>query len=233
MKKKVGELYDKPIVIGNPNEVNKDEILLKNTGGGITLSERKDGELENITSSFSPRCFILDTNDIVCSSGFIELAFGHINLAQYSNTNNVIMFPDPNDCIDRDENFCDVDTWVSVNKEHIVAEISYEEFLGNKVDGYFSKIRLIHPGNTNDSMVESPYFLDDFSKQRLNYLLNNPDKAKYNFISLATRSEQRPDYACIKYVLPYGEYIRIGINKTPFTGSIDSILIRPNAEVLK
>ena len=34
MKKKVGELYDKPIVVGNPNEVNKDEILLKNDGGG-------------------------------------------------------------------------------------------------------------------------------------------------------------------------------------------------------
>lgn len=233
MKKKVGELYDRPIVIGNPNEVNKDEILLKNNGGGITLSERKDGELENITSSFSPRCFILDTNDIVCSPGFIELAFGHINLAQYSNTNNVIMFPDPNDCLDNNENFCDVDTWVSVNKEHIVAEISYEEFLGNKVDGYFSKIRLIDPGNTNDSMVESPYFLDDFSKRRLNYLLNNPDKAKYNFISLTPRGVERPDYACIKYVLPYGEYIRIGIIKTPFLGDVTDIVIPFNAEVLK
>jgi hypothetical protein len=36
MKKKVGELYDKPIVIGNPNEFNKNEIsmhslLLNNT----------------------------------------------------------------------------------------------------------------------------------------------------------------------------------------------------------
>ena len=28
MKKKVGELYDKPIVIGNPNEFTKDEIPL-------------------------------------------------------------------------------------------------------------------------------------------------------------------------------------------------------------
>lgn len=34
MKKKVGELYDKPIVVGNPNDITKNEILLKNDGGG-------------------------------------------------------------------------------------------------------------------------------------------------------------------------------------------------------
>ena len=34
MKKKVGELYDKPIVIGNPNEFTKDEIDLKSLKGG-------------------------------------------------------------------------------------------------------------------------------------------------------------------------------------------------------
>ena len=28
MKKKVGELYDKPIVIGNPNEFTKNELPL-------------------------------------------------------------------------------------------------------------------------------------------------------------------------------------------------------------
>lgn len=33
MKKKVGELYDKPIVIGNPNEFNKNEIALSELGG--------------------------------------------------------------------------------------------------------------------------------------------------------------------------------------------------------
>jgi hypothetical protein len=33
MKKKVGELYDKPIVIGNPNEFNKNEIALSDLGG--------------------------------------------------------------------------------------------------------------------------------------------------------------------------------------------------------
>lgn len=34
MKKKVGELYDKPIVIGNPNEFTKNEIALSELGGG-------------------------------------------------------------------------------------------------------------------------------------------------------------------------------------------------------
>ena len=33
MKKKVGELYNKPIVIGNPNEFNKNEIALSDLGG--------------------------------------------------------------------------------------------------------------------------------------------------------------------------------------------------------
>lgn len=33
MKKKVGELYDKPIVIGNPNEFTKNEIALSKLGG--------------------------------------------------------------------------------------------------------------------------------------------------------------------------------------------------------
>lgn len=34
MKKKVGELYDKPIVVGNPNEFTKNEIALSKLGGG-------------------------------------------------------------------------------------------------------------------------------------------------------------------------------------------------------
>lgn len=33
MKKKVGELYDKPIVVGNPNEFNKNEIALSELSG--------------------------------------------------------------------------------------------------------------------------------------------------------------------------------------------------------
>lgn len=37
MKKKVGELYDKPIVVGNPNEFTKNEIALSELGGGNLL----------------------------------------------------------------------------------------------------------------------------------------------------------------------------------------------------
>lgn len=40
MKKKVGELYDKPIVIGNPNEFTKNEIPLEtltNSEGGSQM----------------------------------------------------------------------------------------------------------------------------------------------------------------------------------------------------
>lgn len=40
MKKKVGELYDKPIVVGNPNEFTKNEIPLKtltNSEGGSQM----------------------------------------------------------------------------------------------------------------------------------------------------------------------------------------------------
>ena len=39
MKKKVGELYDKPIVIGNPNEFTKNEIALSELGGGLLMME--------------------------------------------------------------------------------------------------------------------------------------------------------------------------------------------------
>ena len=34
MKQKVGELYGKPIVVGNPNEFEKHEIPLNDLGGG-------------------------------------------------------------------------------------------------------------------------------------------------------------------------------------------------------
>lgn len=37
MKKKVGELYDKPIVIGNPNEFTKNEIALDELGGDLMM----------------------------------------------------------------------------------------------------------------------------------------------------------------------------------------------------
>lgn len=43
MKKKVGELFDKPIVIGNPNEFEKYEIPLKDLlEGKIKLEDIKE-----------------------------------------------------------------------------------------------------------------------------------------------------------------------------------------------
>lgn len=42
-KKKVGELFDKPIVVGNPNEFEKHEIPLNDLlEGKISLEDIKD-----------------------------------------------------------------------------------------------------------------------------------------------------------------------------------------------
>lgn len=51
--RKIGELKGKPIVEGNPNEVKNNQIHAKTEGGGITLSERKNGNLETISGSSS------------------------------------------------------------------------------------------------------------------------------------------------------------------------------------
>lgn len=184
----------------------------------------------------TPRCFILDTIDIVCAPNFIQLTDGNVTSPNLINKQNVIMFPDPTDCLNPDYELCDIETWISINKEHIIAEISYEEFLGNKVDGHFSKIRLVHPGSTESSEVESPYFLDDFSKQRLNYLSNNRDKAIYNFISLTSPSEQKPSYAKITnfytFISNNIKHVVINIERIPPFGNINTIIIPLNAEVL-
>lgn len=50
MKKKVGELFHKPIVIGDPNIVTDNEILLQEINKKIVLSERtEDGEFSTMT----------------------------------------------------------------------------------------------------------------------------------------------------------------------------------------
>lgn len=49
--RKIGELKGKPIVEGNSNEVKNNQIHIKTEGGGITLSERKNGNLETISGS--------------------------------------------------------------------------------------------------------------------------------------------------------------------------------------
>jgi hypothetical protein len=47
MKKKVGELYDKPIVVGNPNEFEKHEIPLSDLGGDSVDDGMEYFKLEN------------------------------------------------------------------------------------------------------------------------------------------------------------------------------------------
>lgn len=51
--RKIGELKGKPIIEGNPNEIKNNQIHAKTEGGGITLSERKNGSLETISGSNS------------------------------------------------------------------------------------------------------------------------------------------------------------------------------------
>lgn len=62
MKKKIGELYDKPIVIGNPNEFTKNEIPLKSLGESFddgmeyykidTKFLEIAGDVQNVLSQF-------------------------------------------------------------------------------------------------------------------------------------------------------------------------------------
>lgn len=51
--RKIGELKGKPIIEGNPNEIKNNQIYAKTEGGGITLSERKNGSLETISGGNS------------------------------------------------------------------------------------------------------------------------------------------------------------------------------------
>lgn len=140
MKKKVGELYDKPIVVGNPNEVNKDEILLKNEGEGITLSERKGGELEDITNTPPeyPRCFIwykaedFDTSFGVYDNTGIRFT-EHIGIS----LDNLGVIKFNNDGVDENGNICDLDTFLNWNKGKY-KEISLKEFMGEYPEGDYA-----------------------------------------------------------------------------------------------
>lgn len=74
MKKKVGEIYNKPIVVGNPNEFTKDEILIKKNSEGVSFYERgTDGTMKNICSSGSNGGNIIKENKTYYKiSRFIE-----------------------------------------------------------------------------------------------------------------------------------------------------------------
>lgn len=53
MKKKIGKLYDKPIVIGNPNEFTKNEIPLETLTSSEEKSEMLYFDIKNLNSLFT------------------------------------------------------------------------------------------------------------------------------------------------------------------------------------
>lgn len=63
MKKKVGELYDKPIVIGNPNEFTKNEIALSELGGesfddGMVYFKLENPSISGINYVYCVSCIV-------------------------------------------------------------------------------------------------------------------------------------------------------------------------------
>jgi len=187
MKKKVGELYDRPIVIGNPNEVNKDEILLKNTGGGITLSERKDGELEDITTTPPkyPRCFIWydkGNDGDVGEPVPLHCHIGNTRLFENNDgilASNYIMFD--SELVVGYDSSINVDSFLSRHKGKY-KEISLKEYMGECPEGDFGIIKIPMPYDQNGQVI---YTLveDELSKKRINYLNNNVEN-KYNIIRI-------------------------------------------------
>lgn len=54
MKRKVGELFNKPIVQGNENVLSSNEILVEQKGNTFSLKERVNGEIKEVSGgSFS------------------------------------------------------------------------------------------------------------------------------------------------------------------------------------
>lgn len=223
-----------------------------NTRGGATqfyniinryIINKKDKkelfkEIKNINegSTLSPRCFILNKKDVVCSTAFIEQFQGGPSGVTYMTEAYVIMIGDSNFMIDKDEELCNIDTWIEINKDNIHKEITYEDFLGNKVDGYFSKIRVLHPVSLDGELIVSSHFIDNFSKQRINYLKNNLDKVKYNMISLTSPYASNEDYTYITnaniVTENNEEFIIFDIEQILIFGNTKQIKISLNAEVI-
>lgn len=49
MKRKVGELFNKPIVQGNENVLSSNEILVEQKGNTFSLKERVNGEIKEVS----------------------------------------------------------------------------------------------------------------------------------------------------------------------------------------
>lgn len=77
MKKKIGEIYHTPIIIGNKNLKTKNEIHVDELGGGsasykyIDVSEENSTRKENLLMVSSLVRFSTDTNDAIATVGGI------------------------------------------------------------------------------------------------------------------------------------------------------------------
>lgn len=205
MKTKIGELYNKSVVVGNPNEVTKNEILLKNNVGGITLSERKDDELEDITTTPKyPRCFIwykAEEFDVAFGMhGNSGLMLGEI-LGIYMDNLAIIKFN--NDGIDQNGNLCDLDTFLNRNKGKY-KEISLKEFMGECPEGDYGFVDIYVNEIPNPDISNVRTLVNNNTKKRLNYLSKNPNKANL-----------------IRVYLPFEEssekYIPYAVNSSSYT----------------
>jgi hypothetical protein len=178
MKTKIGELYNKSVVVGNPNEVTKNEILLKNDVGGITLSERKDGELEDISNTppTYPRCFIwykAEEFDVLFGAHANSVEINEITSAYIDNLA-IIKFN--NDGIDQNGNLCDLDTFLNWKKGKY-KEISLKEFMGECPEGDYGFIDIYVDQLPNPDISNVRTLVNDNTKKRLNHLSKNPNKA--------------------------------------------------------
>jgi hypothetical protein len=98
MKKKVGELYDKPIVIGNPNEFTKNEIALSDLEGDSFDDVMKYYDLDhNKLQNTGVRMAALDniTSSTITDDGLLVAAKNATpyGIGKYIEVNTKIMVP--------------------------------------------------------------------------------------------------------------------------------------------
>lgn len=156
-------------------------------GGGITLSERKDGELEDISNTPPkyPRCFIWydkgndgDVGEFFPQHSYIGL-YGvfEYNEASIDMNINTLLFPNK---YYNDNGIKTLDSFLNRQKGKY-KEISLKEFMGECPEGDFGIITISQYFKSNEVYT----LLDDeFSKRRINYLKNNIQN-KYNTIRIA------------------------------------------------
>lgn len=161
------------------------------TGGGITLSERKDGELEDITNTLPkyPRCFIWydlgndgDIGEYFPPYNYFETngTFGYAE-GMVIMEHNVMLFSTK---YYNDDGTKTLDDFLNRHKGKY-KEISLKEFMGECPEGDFGIITMAQYFNSNEVYT---LLNDEFSKRRINYLKNNVQN-KYNIIKIAVRED--------------------------------------------